>query len=169
MLLIIKKGLFAWYVLDQNKKTVATIRSRRFFGLEKSIADSGGRAVYTTDAGTEPGTGERIYRLREKEKTLVTAWLIPEKTPEKAQVPPFPLPRAAGLRLETPYGLWSLKRERGNEIVICQNERQIGAISPFNRLGKQRLELCGSYGAAFAAGLYVLADYMTHEDDVMAV
>ena len=50
-----------------------------------------------------------------------------------------------------------------------QNDQQIGRISPFFSLKPHIMEFYDKYNVALIAGLYVLAEYMMHEDDMIIV
>lgn len=71
--------------------------------------------------------------------------------------------------LETPYGVWRAKRQKDNGIIFYQNEQRMGEISPFFRLKPHIIEFDEKYNITFFAGLYVLTEYMMHEDDLIIV
>jgi hypothetical protein len=111
------------------------------------------------------------YVLYKNSETIVVASLNFAKTPEKAAFPKMNLrpPQVDEMLLETPYGVWSAKRQKDNGIVFYQNEQQVGRISPFFSLKPHIIEFYEKYNIAFIAGLYVIAEYMMHEDDLIIV
>jgi len=178
MVFKIKKCFLSWYVYDENKNIVSKIKSKRFWGPAKEIIDSDNITVYTTDiinVSDITNNGNCIdfnkYVLYKNGETIVVASLNFAKTPEKAAFQTMTLrpPQVDNMLLETPYGVWSAKRQKDNGIVFYQSEQQIGRISPFFSLKPHIIEFYEKYDIAFIAGLYVLTEYMMHEDDLIIV
>ena len=178
MVFQIKKCFLAWYIYDENKTTVSKIKSKRFWGPAKKIIDSDNITVYTTDIINEPDTTNewncddfKKYVLYKNGETIVIASLTFDKNLEKTAFQTMTLrpPQVDEMLLETPYGLWRANRQKDNGIIFYQNDQQIGRISPFFNLKPHIIEFYEKYNIAFIAGLYVLAEYMMHEDNLIIV
>jgi hypothetical protein len=175
MILSIKKCLFAWYIYDENKKVVSKIRSKRFWGPAKNIFDYNNITVYTTDIINEPNSTNdqscasiRKYVLYKSGEPIVIASLTFAANSKNAANILRP-PQVDEMLLETPYGVWRAKRQKDNGIIFYQNEQRMGEISPFFRLKPHIIEFDEKYNITFFAGLYVLTEYMMHEDDLIIV
>ena len=55
--------------------------------------------------------------------------------------------------------------EDGRVTVSC-SDQDLGSISPFFKMGHQILSLAPKTDPLFFAGIYVMAYYMSHEDDI---
>lgn len=175
MILSIKKCLFAWFIFDNNKNIVSKIKSKRFLGLAKKVINSNNITVYTTDIINEPDSSNdrsnssfRKYVLYKSGEPIVVASLTFANNSESAMMTLRP-PQVDEMLLETPSGLLRAKRQNDNGIIYYQNEQQICKISPFFRFKQQFIEFYDEYNITFFAGLYVLAEYMMHEDDLVIV
>ncbi len=178
MVFKIKKCFLSWYIYDENKNIVSKIKSKRFWGPAKVIIDSDNITVNTTDIINVPDTTNdgnfadlKNYVLYKNGETIVVASLTFAKNPDKAAFQTMTLrpPQVDEMSLETPYGIWLAQRQKDNGIVFYQNEQQIGRISPFFGLKPHIIEFYEKYNISFIAGLYVLAEYMMHEDDLIIV
>ena len=178
MVFKIKKYFLSWYIYDENKNIVSKIKSKRFWGPVKEIINSDNITVYTTDIINKPNTTNdsncvdfKKYMLYKNGETIVVASLLFANNSEKAAFQTMTLrpPQVDEMLLETPYGVWSAKRQKDNGIVFYQNKQQIGSISPFFSLKPHIIEFYKKYNIAFIAGLYVFAEYMMHEDDLIIV
>ena len=175
MELVIKKGSFAWYIYDKDKKILSKIKSKRFWGPEKKILDANNETVYTTDIIDEPDSthdgsysSRRKYVLYKSGEPIVAASLTYDNKSERPVMALRP-PKVYEMLLETPYGVLRVQRQKDNWIAVFRNEQKIGIISPFFRCKQRFFVFYDDYSIAFLTGLCVLVDYMRHEDDLIVV
>lgn len=178
MKLLIKKGLLAWKIIDESGAIVAKISNKKFFGASKKITDVKGNTVFTTDIVNLPANTEswnctesRRYIVYRDEQIVATATFTYSKNPERTKTQAFTLrpPQVDNMDIDTPYGEWKIQRQKNNGIVIIQDEKTIGTITPFFSFKRMYLEHNGKYEATFWAGIYMLIEYMMHEDELIVV
>ena|SRR5659263_179421 len=78
-------------------------------------------------------------------------------------------PRVNEMNVETPYGVWNIKRQLDNSLIISNENEVLGTITAFFTFKKQSLNVNRRYEPAFLAGLYTITDYMIHEDDLLCL
>ncbi|MFT4105471.1 MAG: hypothetical protein QM657_06880 [Lacrimispora sp.] len=178
MKLRIRKGCFAWSLVNEEGKTAAKISSQTFMGAAKKISDAQGNVIFTTDivnVSTGGGDGEytdsKKYIIYKDAVPIVTAALSFTKKQKSAKQLPcvLKLPQVEKLDVETPGGLWVIQRKSDRSLIITCNDIQLGSITPFFSLKPACFECAEKYDAVFWAGIYVLMEYMIHEDDLIVV
>ncbi len=178
MKLRIRKGLFSWYLVDEKGLAVAGITNQKLFGAEKKISDGKGNIIFTTDIVKLPAqkavwryADSRKYVIYKDAKPVATATLSFAKKPErtKTQVFMLRLPRVEKMEVETPYGVWVIQRQKNNSLTIVHDGEPLGSVTPFFTFKPIYLECTEKYEITFWAGIYMLIEYMMHEDDLIVV
>ena len=178
MKLRIQKGLFSWKLKDENGATAAKICTKKFIGAAKRIIDAKGNTIFTTDIVNLPKQTEgwncadsRKYMIYKDAQPVATANLFFATNPERTKIQSFVLrpPQVDRMEVETPYGVWSIQRQKSNGLVIICDDTTVGNISPFFSFKPIYLEIAEKYEITFWASIYVLVEYMMHEDDLIVV
>lgn len=73
------------------------------------------------------------------------------------------------MEVESSYGIWVVQRQKNNGLNITHDDTSIGIISPFFSFKPVFLELSEKYEITFWASIYMLVEYMMHEDDFIVV
>ena len=58
---------------------------------------------------------------------------------------------------------------KSNALIITHDGVQLGSVTPFFSFKPVYLEYNGKYEAVFWAAIYMLIEYMMHEDDLIVV
>lgn len=178
MKLQIQKGLFSWKLVAEDDTVVAKISNQKFIGTAKKISDANGGIIYTTDIINPPKQAEdwnctdsRKYVICKNSQTIATANLFFATNPGRTKTQVFTLrpPQVDKMEVETPYGMWIVQRHRNNGLSIIRDDILMGSISPFFAFKPIYLKIIEKYEIAFWAGIYVLVEYMMHEDDLIIV
>ncbi|NNJ30833.1 hypothetical protein [Lacrimispora defluvii] len=178
MKLRIRKGLFSWKLQDENGTTLAKICSRKLVGSAKKIIDAKGNTIFTTDIVNLPKQTEswnrgdsRKYMIYKDTQPVATANLFFATNPERTKTQSFTLrpPKADKMEVESSYGIWVVQRQKNNGLNITHDDTSIGIISPFFSFKPVFLELSEKYEITFWASIYMLVEYMMHEDDFIVV
>ena len=178
MKLRIRKGLFSWKLKDENGATVAKISNNKFIGPAKKVIDAKGNTIFTTDIVNLPKQTEnwncadsRKYMIYKNAQSVATANLSFATNPERTKTQSFTLrpPQVDKMEVESPYGIWIIQRQKNNGLTITLDDTAIGNISPFFSFKPIFLEFSEKYEIAFWAGIYMLVEYMMHEDDLIVV
>lgn len=178
MKLRIRKGCFSWSLVNENGETAAKISNQAFIGGAKKISDAQGNVIFTTgivnvskDSQSGNYADSKKYIIYQDAVPIVTATLSFTKKLESEKQLPFmlKLPQVEKLDVETPGGLWIIQRKRNHSFIITCNDIQLGSINPFFSLKPAYFECAEKYEAVFWAGIYVLIEYMMHEDDLIVV
>lgn len=172
-----KEGLSLDFVTD-SKELVAKIMPKNITNNTKRICDSKNNTVYTTNIVESEPVKEawnyedtKKYILFKNNKPFATANIHFAIHPERT-VPGIILqrpPQIDNMDIDTPYGILNVVRQKDNSIVILQNKEPIAKVSQFFGLKKMSLEYTKDFGNVFWAGIYMLIDYMMHEDNLIAV
>lgn len=178
MKLRIRKGLFSWQLIDESDTTVAKISKKKFTGASKKIYDGKRNLIYTTDIVNLPSKKEiwnyeesRKYIIYKDEKAIATANLHFAINPDRTMLQRLTLrpPLVDRMDVETIYGLLVVERQKNNGVTISQDGVQLGKVTPFFTFKPKYLEYIGQYEVTFWSGIYVLIEYMMHEDDMIFV
>ncbi|SCJ10417.1 Uncharacterised protein [uncultured Clostridium sp.] len=178
MRLKFNKTLVGWSIIDDHSKIVAKIKNKELLGSAKNIIDKDGNIVFTTDIINLPSknkdwncAGSKKYIIYQKENEIATATFSYAKNPERTTLQKFALrpPQIDIMEVETPYGLLHIKRQKDNSILIYKDEKKLGMVTSFFSFKAKYLECIEEYDPTFLASLYMLIDYMMHEDDLIIV
>ncbi len=178
MKLRVRKGFLSWKLVNESGETEAKISNLKFIGAAKKISDAQGRVIFTTDIINLPMQKEnwnyadtRKYIIYKDSNPIATANLSFAKNPERTKVQTFFFrpPQVDKMNIETPYGIWSIQRQKNNGLMITFGGVQLGSVTPFFTFKPIYLKLTGKYEVAFWAGIYTLIEYMMHEDDLIVV
>lgn len=178
MRLKFNKTLLGWSILDDEMHTVAKIKNKKLLSSAKNIIDKDGNIVFTTDIINLPSKNEdwnyadsRKYIIYQKENEIATATFSYAKNPERTTLQKLTLrpPQINMMEVETPYGLLHIKRQKDNSISINQGDKNLGIVTSFFSFKAKYLEFIEEYEPTFLASLYMLIDYMMHEDDLIII
>lgn len=178
MKLRIKKLLFTWYVLDKNNIVVAKIKSKKIFTPSKNILNSDDNIIFTTNIVNTPSSKDdwnyassRKYVVYEKDQPIATATFSYAKSSSKNKIQSLFLipPQIDEMNIETPFGPWHIKRQKDNSILINNDKITLGTVTSFFSFKRKEIECLDGYDPAFLAGIYMLIEYMMHEDDLIVV
>lgn len=177
MKLRIKKGLFTWQIINDNKILVSKISNKKLIGVAKKICDSQGKIVYTTDIVNLPVTNEhwnnaefKRYIIYQNEQPIAIATFTYAERPEatRLQILIRP-PQINKMNVDTPYGVLFVKRERNNSVTIMQNDEILATVTPFFSFKKMYITHNEKFDDTFFTAIYMLIEYMMHEDDLIVV
>ena len=177
MKLRIKKGLFTWQIINENKILVSKISNKKLFGFAKKICDAQGKIVYTTGIINLPITKKhwnnaefKRYIVYQNEQPFATATfhyaVLPEKSRLQILIRP---PQIDKMNVDTPYGVFFVKREQNNSVTIMQNNELLATITPFFSFKKMYITHNEKFDDTFFSTIYMLIEYMMHEDDLIIV
>lgn len=178
MKLRIKKGLFSWRIIDDSGAIVASISKKKLLSSSKKIEDSQGNTIFTTSIVNLPAEKKdwncaeaRRYIIYKDREPVATAKFAYARKPERTILQAFMLrpPQVDRMNVETPYGLWVIKRQKNNSLTITEKDEVIGTVTPFFSMKPKYLNHNGKYEATFLAGIYMLIEYMMQEDDLITV
>lgn len=178
MRLKFNKTLLGWSILDEEMHTVAKIKNKNLLSSAKNIIDKDGNIVFTTDIINLPSKNKdwnysdsRKYIIYQKENEIATATFSYAKKPERTTLQKFTLrpPQIDIMEVETPYDLLHIKRHKDNSISINQGDKNLGIVTSFFSFKAKYLEFIEEYEPTFLASLYMLIDYMMHEDDLIII
>ena len=174
----VRKGLFSWKLVDEDDTVVAKISNQKLIGAAKKIMDKNGNIIFTTDIINLPNqkvdwncADSRKYVIYKNAQVIAITNLLLTTNTEQTKKQTFALrpPRVYKMEVKTPYGMWIVQRHKNNGLSITHDGNLIGSISPFFTFGPICLEIIEKYEIAFWAGIYILVDYMMHEDDLIIV
>lgn len=178
MKLKFNKTLLGWSILDAGGNIVARIKNKKLLSPSKNIIDKDGNIVFTTDIINLPSNDKdwncadsRKYIIYQKEDEIATATFSYAKNPERSNLQKITLrpPQIDIMEVETPYGLLQIKRQKDNSILINKGEKNLGKVTSFFSFKAKYLEFIEDYEPTFLASLYMLIDYMMHEDDLIVI
>lgn len=178
MKLRIKKRICSWSLVNESGTAVAKISNQKLIGAAKKISDANGKVIFTTDIVNLPPEKEswnyadsKKYIIYKDAKPVVTANLSFAKSPERTKAQTFLLrpPQVDRMDVETPYGIWIIQRQKNNSLTIMHDGVQLGSVTPFFAFKPIYLNCNEKYEDTFLAGIYMLVEYMMHEDDLIIV
>lgn len=178
MKLQIHKKFFSWTITDETGAVVSKIKRKNLFSPSKIILDRNGNLIYTTDIVNCPAeyktwnyAGCKKYVIYRNEKPIAVANLHFAINPDRTVIQKllFRPPQVDRMDIKTIYGTWVVKRQKNNGVTITHNETQLGKVTPFFSLKPSFLECNKKYDITFWAGIYILTDYMMHEDDLIVI
>jgi hypothetical protein len=73
------------------------------------------------------------------------------------------------MNVDTPYGVLFVKRERNNSVTIMQNDEILATVTPFFSFKKMYITHNEKFDDTFFTAIYMLIEYMMHEDDLIIV
>ncbi len=160
-------------VKNEEGNTVVTIKKESVFSPAKLISTNN-EVLYHTSIIDEEVTSEswnraasRKYILYDKTGPYISADLIfANDAGHLGRINP---PQVQRLILKTPFGEWRAERQTDYSVLITDHSKVIGKITPFYRIAPQIFAGSDKYPLAMWAGLYVLADYMMHEDELISL
>ena len=111
------------------------------------------------------------YIIYQKDYKIATATFSYAKNPERTTLQKLTLrpPQIDIMEVETPYGLLQIKRQKDNSILIYKYEKNLGMVTSFFSFKAKYINCIEEYEPTFLASLYMLIDYMMHEDDLIVV
>lgn len=174
----IKKGMFSWKLTDETGVALVKIKNKNIIGAAKNIYDQNGKLCFSTDIvnlspkdKTWNCANSRKYIIYKNMQAIASANLYYAKNPDRTLTQKLLMrpPQVDRIDIETIYGLWVAKRQKNNGVTITQNGALLGNVTPFFTLKPIYLECDEKYDIAFWAAVYVLTDYMMHEDDMILV
>lgn len=177
MMFRIKRRFLSWNIVDEGNRLVAKIKNKRCLGAGKNILDNNGNIVYTTDIINLPKPKElwntpqaRSYKiLRGKDIIATASFYCKKETKDNVHQQSLILAKLNDMHVQTPYGIWNIVRQKDNSIIIQNGNEIVGTITSFFALKAQKLNVLSKIDPVFIAGIYVLAVYMMHETDCIAV
>lgn len=177
MKLKIKKGLFSWKIINENKILISKISNKKLFGVTKKVCNAQGEIIYTTDLKNQPVTNEfsnnaelKRYLIYQNEQQIAVATLHYAKSPESSrlQISIRP-PLVDQMNVDTPVGVLSIKRGSNNSVTLLQNDEILATVTPFFSFKKMYITHNEKLDDTFISAIYILIEYMMHEDDLMIV
>mgnify|MGYP000853803648 FL=1 len=176
MKLRIRKGIFSWSLVNENGTTVAKISNQKLMGAAKKISDAKGKVIFTTDIVNLPVKKKdwnyadtRKYIIYKDGEPVAIANLSLDENPERTKAFILRPPQVGKMNVETPYGIWIIQRQKNNSLTITHDEVQLASVTPFFIFKPIYLEFTEKYEISFWAGIYMLIEYMMHEDDLIVV
>lgn len=177
MKLRIKKGLFTWKIINDNKILVAKISNEKLFGVAKKICNAQGKIVYTTDIVNLPITKKhwniaefKRYIIYQNEQPAAVATFNYAEHPESSRLQiVIRLPQIDKMNVDTTYGVLFVKRERNNSVTIMLNDEILATVTPFFSFKKMYITHNEKFDDIFFSAIYMLVEYMMHEDDLIIV
>ncbi len=178
MKLKIQKGFFTWRLVNEKGETVAKISNQKIIGAAKKVSDNKGNIVFTTDIVNLPRqekdmsyADSRKYIIYKNNNPVASANLFLESNTEDGATRAFAIrpPQVVKMAVETPYGKWLIQRQKNNGLTITHEGTTLANVSPFFKFKPICLEISEKHEITFWAGIYVLIEYMMHEDDIILV
>jgi hypothetical protein len=172
MILQFKNTVSGIKVKNDTGNTIVTIKKESIFSSAKLISTNN-EVLYHTAILDEKATKESWNRSDERkyvlynneDSTFITAKLIFAKDAGKLSI--IKTPQVERLILETPFGEWEAVCQKDFSVLIVDKNEVIGKITPFYGIRQQIFACADKYPASMWAGLYVLVDYMMHEDKLI--
>lgn len=170
MNLKIVKTPLLWKLVDEQNQVVARLLGR-LTGPAKTVCSPDGASVYLVDKAppSAPGAAARYQMYRGASLYAVADVPGPDEQPQDLTVSPaflFRPPRIQKIRIQAPEGPYILQRMEDGRVTVSCSDQDLGSISPFFKMGHQILSLAPKTDPLFFAGIYVMAYYMSHEDDI---
>lgn len=160
-------------VKNEDGNTVVTIKKESVFSPAKLITTNNEVLFHTSiiDIQAEKYSWNRAanrkYILYDKANPYISADLTFAK--DAGQLGRINPPQVERLTLKTPFGEWEAERQSDYSVLITEQTKVIGKITPFYRIAPQIFACSDKYQAAMWAGLYVLVDYMMHENELISL
>lgn len=173
MTLQIKNTISGTKVKEGTGSTVITIKKESAFAPAKLILTNNQVVYHTAIIDNEAEhkswnrTDSRKYVLYKGKTPVIVARLIFAKDAGKLSF--IENPQVERLIMQTPYGEFEAARQKDFSVLITDHGEVIGRITPFYRICPQIFACADRYPASMWAGIYVLVDYMMHEDELVAV
>lgn len=176
MKLRINKRIFSWNLINEKGVIVAKIRNQKLIGTAKEICDYNGKVVFTANIVNIPIKNEawncadtKKYVIFKDGKTVATANLYFAKNPKRMKIHKLLLrpPQVDGMNIETPFGIWIIQRQKNNALTVNCDGVLMGSVTPFYTFKPIYLEFTEKYEPTFWAAVFVLIDYMMHEDNLI--
>lgn len=173
MTLQIKNTISGIKIKDDSGNTNITIKKESVFAPAKLVLTNNKVIYRAAIVDEEPEqkswnrANSRKYILYKGATPVVVAKLIFAKDAGRLSFVEFP--QIERLILQTPYGVLEAARQKDFSVLITDNSAVIGKITPFYKTFPQKFACADRYPADLWAGLYVLVDYMMHEDNLIAV
>ena len=169
MNLKIVKTPLLWKLADEQNQIVARLLGR-ITGPAKTVCSPDGTAVYKVDKEPAASSTGLQYKMYRGASLFAVADVPgPEENLLEISVSPtflFRPPRVQKISVQAPDGPYILQRMEDGRVNISSPGKDLGSISPFSKMGHQMLSLAPETDPLFFAGLYVMAYYMSHEDDI---
>lgn len=173
MILRFKKTISGIKVKNNTGNTIATIKKESIFSQAKLISINN-KVLYHTAILDEKATRKswnradtRKYVLYKEDSPFIIAKLIFAK--DAGEMAIIRKPQVERLILKTPFGKWEVVWQKDFTVLITDEIEVIGKITPFYGICSQIFACADKYSASMWAGLYVLVDYMMHEDELVCV
>jgi hypothetical protein len=160
-------------VKNDDGNTVVTIKKESVFSPTKLISTNNEILYHTSIIDFEAAkdswnrAANRKYILYDKSDPYISADLIFAK--DAGHLGRINPPQVERLILKTPFGEWEAERQTDYSVLITDCSKVIGKITPFYKIAPQIFACSDEYPAAMWAGVYVLVDYMMHEDELISV
>lgn len=181
MTLKIKQYLSFYHMIDERNNVVCKIKRRGFWNAERLIYNSNNKLMYTSDIidsnqESKPWSylETRKYIVKyadEKQTNAATASVVYDKSDmiKKTNRLILKLPRADEINIDSVFGELHVKRLKDESFTICKDEKIIGSISRYRTFRVTAISCESIRNSGFLAVLFVLVQYMLHEDDLIIV
>lgn len=178
MKLTIRNHIFFYVVSNEDNIVVAKIKSKYFWGAVNLILDVSGNTIYTTNIvnldtpfASWNCPESRRYVILNKESPIATAkFKYAENTnrgiAQRVMIRP---PLVDEMKIQSIYGEFNIRLQKNKSLTIEKSGKVIGVISNFFAFKEHYISCDEIDDKAFLLGLYVLARYMVHEDDLLVV
>lgn len=170
MTVTVKNRFLKKLFVDEAGRLIAVLRGKTLFGPEKAVVGPDGTVRYETDIENLPGkpAGEnRRYTIKQGSALVATA--LPEYSAGADHFAIPKPPRPVGLSVQMQDGTqWQMTRGKKNAVAI-RTPHEAGRLSGLFSIRPQAFEIPDGCDVFLWIGLYALAGYMMHEDDVPIV
>lgn len=173
MILYVHNYIFFSRVLNDQKKVVCIIKNKRILSAAKKICNQSHKIELVTDIVNEQNGGRKyvVYSSAPTRKEMATATPVYAADDLKAEQGRFPykLPQVQSIKISSVYGKISINRLKNSKFSITDKHHQIGEITFRFPFQKCLISIDFIKDQEFGAALYVLLQYMIHEDDLIIV
>lgn len=172
MKLLIHKSLFSWKITNDKGDTLAKVIDKKAVGPAKSILNKNGEIEYTTDVVYSKNQTESdrnfTYVIYKNGLRVASASLVGDEARANNNFSVKP-PKIYQMQFQSSYGLLQMNRDENNGITLTKENEIIAKTSSLLTSTPKIFEVKDCDNIEFWAAVYVLMEYMIHEDDMMVV
>lgn len=178
MTLKVQNSLFGKRLVDDEGNIVAKIKKTKPFSMARKIVDVNGQTQFIADVIKLAPTGESWnlanevkYVLYKDNKAYIIANVAYARSPKRTKLNKIlrDRPQTDKLTFKTDGEKWEFRLLEDNAVEILNNGTRVGKISPFFSLQPMKIDIFDKFDGAFWAGIYVLAEFMAKEEDLITL
>lgn len=184
MNLIIKNGLTTKKIYDENNNLIYKIRNKNIFKPNKLMFSYENRLLYNTDIVDNTSSAIKkswntaesrkyvMYKADNKNEIIATATFDYASHIDRTIFHKllFKAPQINKLTINSIWGTFTIKLLRNYScLILDKNAKEIAIISSYHPLKGWKIEYNSLIDTNCLCGLFLLSQYMIHEQDLLTI